>query len=159
LFVLASVWDRYDWSESRLLRGRTFNIKMLGRSRPVHSTALAGGGLLIVMGALTAVVAFTGVAMPRRGWEATLTARLGHYGSVVSAHLSAIPGWLVLAFLLVALGGLIWKALGQYLDSVDDAEGHPTGRENFGGDDAATGDELDPAVPSPSPPKPQGARL
>ena len=158
LFALASVWDRYDWSESRQLRGRTFNLRVLGRSRTVDSTALAGGALLIVMGALTAVVAFTGVAMPRQGWEATLSARLGHYGSVVSAHLSAVPGWLVLAVLLGALGALVWKALGQYLDSVDDPEGDRTDGDALGGEEA-TGEQPDPTSASPNPYRGQGARL
>jgi cytochrome c-type biogenesis protein len=158
LFVVASLWDRYDWSDSRWLRGRTFNLRLGGRSRPVHSTALVGGGLLIAMGALTAVVAFTGVAMPRRGWEATVTARLGHYGSVVTAWMGGIPGWVTVVVLLAILGGLVWKAVGQYLDTIDGCDDVDHPEYDDGDDDPTPGSRCQAHRVSPSPPSSQGAR-
>ena len=121
LFVIALLWDRYDWGNSRILEGRTFNLRALGRTRVVHSTALVGGLLLIFMGALTAVLGFTGTAMPRDGWQASASARLQHYGKVVLDWLDALPGWLTALAVLAALAALAWRAVNQHLDAaVDD---------------------------------------
>lgn len=121
LFVIALLWDRYDWGNSRILKGRTFTLRAFGRARAVHSTALVGGLLLIVMGALTAVLGFTGTAMPRGGWQASASARLQHYGKVVLDWLDAIPGWLTALAVLAALAALAWRAVNQHLDAtVDD---------------------------------------
>jgi len=120
LFAIAVLWDRFDWGETRLLRGRTFTLTVLGRSRPVHSTALASGALLLAMGMLTVVLAFTGVAMPRRGWQPELSARLQHWGKVVQSWLEGVPGWVGAALVFGALAALASGAVRQYLDVTDD---------------------------------------
>lgn len=119
LFVIALLWDRYDWGNSTILKGRTFTLRAFGRTRPVHSTALVGGVLLIAMGALTAVLAFTGTAMPREGWQVSFSARLQHYGSVALKWVDGIPGWLTALAVFAALGSLAWRALDQHLDADD----------------------------------------
>jgi len=107
LIVLATVWDRRDWGNSALLRGRQFNVGFGGRRRQIHSTTLASGVLLIGIGALVTVLAFTGPAMPSRGWQVTLSARLQHYAHNVTSALSWVPGWvmaLALVGVLILLG-------------------------------------------------------
>lgn len=106
LFALALVWDRRDWSTSRLLRGRTFTWRLRGHTRAVHSSALVSGVLLVAMGALTAVIALTGPSMPSKGWQVTLTARLQHYAHVVVSAASWVPGWAVALALVAAVAGL-----------------------------------------------------
>jgi cytochrome c-type biogenesis protein len=114
LFVIALLWDRYDWGNSALLRGRTVPLRLLGRRRQVQSTALVSGSVLIAMGTLVGVLAFAGTAMPESGWQVTLSARLQHYGAVVREWFDGLPGWSVLAGLLVALGWLVWRAVDQH---------------------------------------------
>lgn len=126
LFVIALLWDRYDFGNSRLLQGRTFTFGVLGRSRTVHSTALVGGLLLIVMGGITAVLAFTGTSMSNTGWQAEASADLQHYGKIVISWLDAVPGWLTALALLTVLATLAWRAVSQTLDEAEDTEAADT---------------------------------
>jgi cytochrome c biogenesis protein CcdA len=113
LFVIALLWERFNWGESRLLRGRTFRPRLLGRQLAVHSTALASGLLLLAIGAMMVVIAFTGSAMPSSGWRLELSATLQHYGSVLTDWADAIPGWITGLALIVLLAALAWRALEQ----------------------------------------------
>lgn len=124
LFVIALFWDRYDWGNSRLIKGRTLDLRILGRTRSVHSTSLIGGMLLVVMGGLTALLGLTGVAMPRDGWQAGLSADLQHYGDVLLKWLGAAPGWFTASLVVGSLAFLIRRAIRDHLDAVDDPDGH-----------------------------------
>jgi hypothetical protein len=114
LFLIALLWDRYDWGNSTLLRGRAVSLPLplLGK-RPVQVTALISGILLMGMGGLVAVIAFTGPAMSQTGWVAEFSARLQHYASVATRSLGRLPGWSIGLVLLTLLLGLAWKAVGQ----------------------------------------------
>ncbi len=117
LFAIALLWDRYDWGSSRVLTGRTFVLRAFGRSFPVHSTSLVGGLVLMAMGVLTAILAVTGTAMPRDGWQVALSARLQHYGTVVLHRVDGVPGWITALAVLGALAALAWRAINQHLDA------------------------------------------
>lgn len=56
MFVLASLWDRFDLGRKRWLRGRTLAVGCLS----LHTTSLVGGTLFIVLGA--AFLAFDGTS-------------------------------------------------------------------------------------------------
>lgn len=122
LFVMALLWDRYDWGRSPLLRGRALTLRAFGRSRTVHSTSLVSGVLLVGMGLIIWVLAFTGTAMPRRGWQVDLAARLQHYGKVVLSWVDGVPGWLSALAIFAALGAIAWKAIGQSAATTPDQE-------------------------------------
>lgn len=113
LFVIALLWDRFDWGESRLLRGRRFAFRVLGRRLSVHSTALASGLILIAMSGFVFYVALRGNAMPSSGWQLSLSAHVQHYAAVLRDWLNGAPGWITAAAIGAALVGLAWKALGQ----------------------------------------------
>jgi cytochrome c biogenesis protein CcdA len=113
LFLIALLWERFNWGESRLLRGRTFRPRVLGRQLALHSTALASGLLLLAIGSFMVVIAFSGSPMPSSGWRLELTARLQHYGSVLTDWGEAIPGWISATALAALLAALAWRALGQ----------------------------------------------
>jgi cytochrome c-type biogenesis protein len=116
LFVIALLWDRYDWGNSALLRGRVFSL----RGRPVQSASLASGVLLMAMGVLTFVLALTGPSMPTKGWQVTLTVRLQHYAHNILSALSGLPGWAFGILLAGALAALVWIAVGQSVTEDDD---------------------------------------
>ena len=113
LFVIALLWDRFNWGESRLLRGRRFSIRVLRRELSVHSTALASGLILIAMSGVVFYIALEGNAMPSSGWQLSLSARVQHYAAVVRGWLDGTPGWTTAAVIAGALAALGWKALGQ----------------------------------------------
>lgn len=113
LFAIALLWERFNWGESKLLRGRTFRLRVLGRELAVHSTALVSGLLLLAIGAFMIVVAFSGSAMPSSGWRLELSARLQHYGAVLTDWAGTIPGWITATALVALFAALAWRALGQ----------------------------------------------
>ena len=60
--------------------------------------------LLLLVGALTLVFAFTG-PMATEGWRLSAAAWLQHAAAVITDALTWLPGWAVL--LLLALGGVL----------------------------------------------------
>ncbi|MHB8643470.1 MAG: cytochrome c biogenesis CcdA family protein [Gaiellaceae bacterium] len=113
LFLIALLWDRFDWGASRLLKGRRFEWRLLGRTLSVHSTALASGLILLGMGGVVVAIAFRGNAMPTAGWQVSLSARLQHSAHVVDVWAKTLPGWVTGLALVAVLAALVWYALGQ----------------------------------------------
>jgi cytochrome c-type biogenesis protein len=111
LFVIALLWDRFDWGSSRLFSGRGLRVHLAGRSMTVQPAALIGGIVLVAMGALVIEVAITGPTMSPTGWQAAVGAAIDHYGSRLTALLAPVPGWAVAATLLLLLAILVRSAL------------------------------------------------
>ena len=113
LFVIALLWDRFDWGESKLLKGKLFSLTLFGRRLALHSTALASGLILAAMGVAVIVIAFRGNAMPSSGWQLSLSAHVQHYAHVIKVWAGTLPGWITGIGIFAALAALGWKALGQ----------------------------------------------
>lgn len=113
LFLIALLWDELNWGESRLLKGRRFQLRAFGRTLAVHSTALASGLILIAMGIVVIVIAFKGNSMPSSGWQVALSAHLQHWAHVVGRWAKTVPGSVTGAAIAAALAGLAFKALRQ----------------------------------------------
>lgn len=111
LFVIALLWDRFNWGESPLLRGRRFAFGLLGRRVTAHSTALASGVLLIAMGFVAFYVALSGDTMPSTGWQLELSASVQHYAALIRNQVAVLPGWLAALAIAAALVALAWRAL------------------------------------------------
>jgi cytochrome c-type biogenesis protein len=111
LMLLAFLWDRRAARKaSRLLEGRQVELRMRRLHRHVPLGYVLSGGLLVVMGALTIVLAFTGSAMPSGGWQVRLAADIQHASSWLTNQLSWLPGWVFAALLLIAALVLIRQA-------------------------------------------------
>jgi cytochrome c biogenesis protein CcdA len=123
LFVIALLWDRFNWGESRLLKGKRFSVAVFGRRLALHSTALLSGLILVAMGVVVIVIAFRGNAMPSSGWQLTLSAHVQHYAHVIKVWAGTLPGWITGIGIFVALAALGGKALGQ-TGSTDDNDKH-----------------------------------
>jgi cytochrome c-type biogenesis protein len=109
LAVLALVWDRRDWGNSRLLGGRTVTVR-LGRLRHnLPLSSLLSGGLLAAMGVLTIGLAIRGPAMGG-GWQVRVSAWLDHTSSQIQDGLSWLPGWSSALLVFAALAGLFVMA-------------------------------------------------
>src|SRR2546425_5774355 len=126
LFVIALLWDRFNWGESRLLKGKRFSIAVFGRRLSLHSTALASGLILIAMGVVVIVIAFQGNAMPSSGWQVSLSAHVQHYAHLVSVWAKTLPGWLTGVALVVLLAALAWLGLRQASTLVEEQPGETT---------------------------------
>ncbi len=124
LFVIALLWDRYDWGSSALLRGRTLTLRAFGHSRQVHTTALVSGVLLMVMGLIVFALAFSDSAMTTSGWQADLGARLQHYASVVLGWVGVVPGWVSAVAVFAALALILRAAVRQYIVNTGSDDDH-----------------------------------
>ncbi|MCW2651351.1 MAG: putative cytochrome c biosis protein [Mycobacterium sp.] len=111
LAMVALVWDRRRERATRLLTERTLRLRV-GRWQPHLALGTAvSGALMVAMGVLAVVLAVTGPGMPSHGWQTELSARLQHVSSVALHALSWIPGWVLLAVLLLGAVFLIDRAL------------------------------------------------
>jgi cytochrome c-type biogenesis protein len=89
-----------------LLHGREYSFRVLGKVRRRTLGTIASGMLLVAMGALTVVIAFTGPDMGTSGWRVRVAANLQHWAAVTTRALSWLPGW-IFALILVAVAALI----------------------------------------------------
>ncbi len=120
LCILALVWDRKNWSNSRLLSARAIAL-WPGSKHRIPWISMVSGFLMIVMGLLTIVLAIRGPGMATDGWQVEVTAALGHTAAVIQRFLSFAPGWIYSILVLGGLALLIWKATGHR-----NKDGHPT---------------------------------
>jgi cytochrome c-type biogenesis protein len=114
LFVIALLWERYDWRRTRLFRPRTFTWRVGAMTRTLSTTNLASGILLLLIGGGMIWAGMTESAMPQlSGWQANLVVTLQHIGQVLTHILVWMPNWLGAVLLLLVLGWLAWSALKQ----------------------------------------------
>ena len=111
LALVALLWDKRRERATRLLTDRKVRLRLGGRERTLALGTVVSGGLMIAMGVLAAVLAFTGPGMPSGGWQTDLSAWLQHVSSVVLNALPWIPGWVLVLLLALCFALLIRRAL------------------------------------------------
>ncbi|MEC3974429.1 cytochrome c biogenesis CcdA family protein [Amycolatopsis sp. H20-H5] len=110
LALVALLWDTRRERAARLLTDRTIRLRLGPWQRRLALGSAVGGGLMIAMGVLAMVLAFTGPGMPSGGWQTDLSAWLQHISSLALAALSWIPGWVLLVVLLLGFALLVRRA-------------------------------------------------
>lgn len=114
LFVIALLWDRYNWRSSRLFRPRLFTWRLGPIVRSITGTDLASGVLLLLIGIGMFWIGLTSSSMPSLSpWQAQLTVALAHFGKLITISLAWIPNWVSIVLFLVLAGLLAWYALRQ----------------------------------------------
>src|SRR6266516_3963876 len=114
LFLIALLWDRYDWRASRLFRPRSFIWRLGPFTRALTATGLTSGALLALIGGGMVWIGLAYRSMPPLAdWQIRLSATLQHIGQVMTNALSWVPNWAGALIFLVFLGGLAWHALRQ----------------------------------------------
>ncbi len=110
LCLIALLWDRHQDRLAPLLTGREVRLRLGSWQRRLPLGNALSGLLLIAMGALAGVLAFTSTAMPTAGWQVRVSAWLQHVSSVTVDALSWLPGWPLAAALFLGLASLIRRA-------------------------------------------------
>lgn len=108
LFVLALLGDRLGWSASRLVRGKSLTLNVVGRRFAVHSTNLIGGVMFLGMGVFVLALASTDNEFLAVPGQAELGAQLRVLGDQLIAALSGIPN-LAVAGVLIVFVIFLWR--------------------------------------------------
>lgn len=111
LALVALLWDKRREGATRLLSDRTVRLRIGDWRRQMRLATAISAALMIAMGILAVVLAFTGPGMPSGGWQTQLSAWLQHISSVALNALSFIPGWAVAAVVLIGFTLLVRRAL------------------------------------------------
>jgi len=111
LALVALLWDKRRERATRLLSDRTVRFRIGPWRRQLRLATVISAALMIAMGVLAVVLAFTGPGMHSGGWQTQLSAWLQHISSVALNALSFIPGWAVAAVVLTGFALLIRRAL------------------------------------------------
>src|SRR5437588_12542969 len=89
LFVIALLWECFDWRASRLFRPRTFTWRLGPFTRTLTATGLASGILLAFIGGGMLWIGLAYHSMPPLAdWQVQLSAALQHVGLVITNALS-----------------------------------------------------------------------
>jgi cytochrome c-type biogenesis protein len=110
LALVALAWDKRRERATRLLTDRTVTIRAGRWTRQMALGSAVSGLLMVGMGALSVVLAFTGPGMASGGWQTTLSAWLQHLSALALDALSWIPGWVLIAVLALGFALLIRRA-------------------------------------------------
>lgn len=110
LALVALLWDKRRERAPRLLSDRTVRLRVGPWRRQLRLATVISAALMVAMGVLAVVLAFTGPGMPSGGWQTQLSAWLQHISSVALNALSWIPGWAVAAVVLLGFALLIRRA-------------------------------------------------
>lgn len=105
LALVALVWDKRRERATRLLTERTVRMRLGRWQRRIPVGTAVSGFLMIGMGALAGVLAFTDIGMGGTGWQADVSAWLQHVSARIRDALSWLPGWSLA--LLLTLGFLL----------------------------------------------------
>jgi len=116
LFVISLLWERYDWRSSRLFKPRSVSWRIGPVRRRVPATALISAALLAAVGVWTLWIGLSKSAMPSpSGWQADVSSRLQHWGSVLTKDLAWIPSWVAAVMLGCVVLLLARRAIRQLL--------------------------------------------
>ncbi|MFJ8819630.1 cytochrome c biogenesis CcdA family protein [Amycolatopsis thermoflava] len=110
LAVVALIWDRRRDRATSLLSERTVRLRLGPWRRRLALGSAVSGLLMVGMGVLALVLAFTGPGMPSNGWQTELSAWLQHVSSIGVTALSWVPGWVIGAVLIAGFAWLLWRA-------------------------------------------------
>ena len=133
LFVIALLWDRYDWRASRLFRPRAFTWRLGPFTRTLTATGMASGILLaLIGGGMLWIGAAYSSMPPLADWQEQFAVGLQHVGQVIANTLAWLPNWAGAVILLALIGGLAWYALrqaGARSDEGEESEATASSRE------------------------------
>ncbi len=110
LVVLAWLWDRFDFSKSRLFQGKVFNWKIFKKDFYIHSTHLISAAILGIMGILIVVLTLTGRTSTSVAYLDKMTTVFGNITMFVLDKTKTIPEFIWIIFVILLLILILWQA-------------------------------------------------
>jgi len=107
LFIMAWFFDRYNFSESKLVQGKSWEVKIAGKSFYIHTTNIITAVLFIGVGILFIVSRGTNTFL--RGFDRFgVTDIYFNINNILIKYLESIPNW---PFVVVAIGIITWLVI------------------------------------------------
>lgn len=110
LFLLSYFWDKYNFSRWKLLQGKLFQFKLLGKKYFLHSSHLVAAIILAGMGILIITLALAGKTWTSAAYLKKMTSFFGTITTFVLEKSQFIPEyiWITLTIIIIIL--IIWRA-------------------------------------------------
>ncbi|HLB95758.1 MAG TPA: cytochrome c biogenesis protein CcdA [Patescibacteria group bacterium] len=111
LIIMSYFWDKYDFSKSKLLQGRIYSWKLLGKEFYTHSTSLISTILFGGMGLLIVILTLTGKTATASSYQLKMSTFFNNLTNILVPKAKIIPEyiWLILAVLVLIF--FVWQAI------------------------------------------------
>ena len=108
LFLFSVFYDKFNLSESKLIKGKMFKFSVLGKKFNVHSTNLISGPLFILIGAI--LVIFKGTSIFNT-WDFFKTKQYFYsfQNMLIEWKYANVLGIVVFGLFVVIVGRFLWK--------------------------------------------------
>ena len=108
LFLFSVFYDKFNLSESKLIKGKMFKFSVLGKKFNVHSTNLISGSLFILIGAI--LVIFKGTSIFNT-WDFFKTKQYFYsfQNMLIEWKYANVLGIVVFGLFVVIVGRFLWK--------------------------------------------------
>ena len=110
LVVLALLWEKYKIGENPIVKGKSFSINVLVNKIELHSTSVLSGTILVLIGVLTLVAAFTHQITASTTEQMQLAISLQGMQKAILESTKTIPDWAFAIALIVITLYLAKKA-------------------------------------------------
>ncbi|MFH1769656.1 MAG: cytochrome c biogenesis CcdA family protein [Parcubacteria group bacterium] len=91
LFITAYVYDKYKIENSRLIKGKLFEMNLGSKKFYVHSTNILSGAIFLVMGIILLIMAFSGNTFWAPSFQVGIGEKLNTWSQIVFEQISVIP--------------------------------------------------------------------
>lgn len=111
LLFMSYFWDRFDFSRSKLLQGKLYTWKVLGKDFYVHSTHLISAVLFGGMGALIVTLTLMGKTAMAPAYQAKMSAAFAGFTNWAVKKAQVLPEFVWVGLVILILGFLIWQTI------------------------------------------------
>ncbi len=101
LVALALLWEKYNLAENPIIKGKTFNLRLLGKSIELHSTSILSGTILTIIGAFTLIAAFTNKITAATSEQIAFAMWLQSLQGKALQAAKIVPDWVFFVLLII----------------------------------------------------------
>lgn len=111
LLLMSYFWDRFDFSKSKLLQGKLYSWKFLGKELYIHSTHLISAILFGGMGLLIVILTLTGKTSMAPSYQAKMSSFFSGLTQWAVLRAKVLPEYVWMTIIIIVLVFLIWQAI------------------------------------------------
>lgn len=111
LLLMSYFWDKYDFSKSKLVQGKVYSWKLLGREFYIHSTHLISAILFGGMGLLIVILTLTGKTSMAPSYQAKMSSFFSALTMLAASKAKIVPEYIWIILVILVLVFLVWQAI------------------------------------------------